>query len=225
MARSPLKDVDVGERAQLLRVAVWFGPACLFILSALWGFLAHQGVIHGWVVVALLLLGLPLTALGVLAIYHATSRASAGLVRALYAAGDIPPPRTYPNQEVLIARGRYQEAAEWFRDHLTIEPEDNEARLRLGDLLERHLEDPAGAERLYLEVRRRTPSPRHEFVAANALIELYRRLGRRDRLVVELARFADRYRGTSPAQSAARLLKELKSESQLEAGRGRTADG
>ena len=58
-----------------------------------------------------------------------------------------------------------------------------------------HLDDPAEAERLYLEVRRLQPEPGHEMRAANGLIDLYRKQGSRDRLMVELARFADRYRG------------------------------
>jgi tetratricopeptide (TPR) repeat protein len=133
-------------------------------------------------------------------------------VKTLYSAGDIPPPRTYTRQDVLIVRGKYREAAEYFRDHLTIEPDDNEARLRLADILEKHLNDPAGSERLYLEVRGANPDRGHEMRAANGLIDLYRKQGRRDRLLVELARFADRYRGTGGADAAARLLRELKAE-------------
>jgi hypothetical protein len=48
--------------------------------------------------------------------------------------------------------------------------------------------------------------------AANGLIDLYRKLGRHDRLRVELARFADRFRGTPGAAAAARLLREMKAE-------------
>jgi hypothetical protein len=68
------------------------------------------------------------------------------------------------------------------------------------------------AERLYLEVRRHAPTAGHEMRAANGLIDLYRKRGRRDRLIVELARFADRYHGTPGADAATRLLKELKAD-------------
>jgi tetratricopeptide (TPR) repeat protein len=112
----------------------------------------------------------------------------------------------------MIVRGQYREAAEYFRDHLTVEPDDNEARLRLADLLEKHLNDLAGAERLYLEVRRLQPSRGEEVRAANGLIDLYRKQGNRERLLVELARFRDRYPGTPDADAAARLLAELKVE-------------
>src|SRR2546428_2070933 len=140
-----LQDTDLADRAQLLRIAVWFGPAAFIMFTALWFFLYSKGTIPGWLCVVLIVLDLPLVALGVLGIHVGTDRASEGLVHTLYAAGDIPPPRSYPHQDVMIARGQYNEAADYFRDHLTVEPDDNEARLRLADLLERYLAHPAGA--------------------------------------------------------------------------------
>jgi tetratricopeptide (TPR) repeat protein len=204
---------DAAERAALVKIAVWFGPAAFIMLSALWFFLAKQGAIPAWVAVVMTVVDIPLVVLGVLAIHHATTRASSGLVNMMYAVGDIAPPRTYPRQDVMIVRGQYREAAEYFRDHLTVEPDDNEARLRLADLVEKHLDDPVEAERLYQEVRRREPDAGHEMRAANGLIDLYRKHGRRERLMVELARFADRYRGTPGAEAASRLLQELKADS------------
>ncbi len=209
----PLRDVDSFERVQLLRVIVWFGPACFLMLSLLWYFLQRQGVIPPWLFVVLLVLNVPFTALGILAIHFGTSRASVGLVKTLYSAGDIPPPRTYPRQDVMIVRGQYREAAEYFRDHLTVEPDDNEARLLLAEVLERHLDDASGAEQLYLDVRRRNPDRGHAMRASNGLIDLYRKQGRDGRLRVELARFRDRYPGTPGAEAAARLLAELKAVS------------
>jgi tetratricopeptide (TPR) repeat protein len=180
------------------------------MLSAAWAKLFATGAISGWLLALLIVLDVPLVVLGILGIHAFTSRASTGLVHGLYAVGDIPPPRSYPRQEVMIVRGQYREAAEYFRDHLTVEPDDNEARLRLADLLEQHLDDPAGAERLYLEVRARQPSRGEEMRAANGLIDLYRKQGNLERLLVELARFRDRYPGTPGAESAGRLLKVLK---------------
>lgn len=206
------KDVDAADRAQLLRVAVLFGPPCFIMLSVLWYFLSTKGAIPGWLVPLLVLLNLPLTGGGILLIHRATSGAATGFVRSLLSAGDIPPPRTYPNQEVLIAQGRYAEAADYFRDHLTIEPEDHAARLLLARLLETRLGDDAGAERLYLEVRNAGLPPREAGAATNGLIDLYRRTGRRDRLKMELARYADRYGGTAAGEAAARELKALKAE-------------
>jgi len=205
-----LKDIDAAERAYLLKVAVHFGPACFVILSAAWYFCVRQQWISGGVFLLLLVLNVPLTVAGIFAIHRFTSAASTGLVKAIFAAGNIPPPPTYPRQDVLIARGQYVEAADYFRDHLRIEPGDHEARLQLASLLETRLQGYEEAERLYQEIRRMQPDPRQEMRAANGLIDLYRRTGRGDRLLVELARFADRYRGTAAGDAAAREVTELK---------------
>ena len=70
-----------------------------------------------------------------------------------------------------------------------------------------------GAEALYKEVQARRPSPREEAAATTGLIDQYRRTGRRDRLIVELARFAARFRGTTAGDAARRELAELKRDS------------
>ena len=79
-------ELDAAERAQLLKIIVYFVPACFIMLSALWFFLHQRGAISSGVLVVLLVLNLPLTALGVVAIHVGTSRASVGLVKTLYSA-------------------------------------------------------------------------------------------------------------------------------------------
>lgn len=205
-----VKGPEPADGVDAFRIAIYFVPACCILLTGAWFSLLARGVISGLVFVALLLLNLPLALTGVWLINRSLRRASVTLGRALLAAGDIPPPPSYPNQDLLIAQGRYAEAADYFRDHIRITPDDVAARLRLADLLERELGDTAGAEAEYLEVRRRAGDPRAEFAATAGLIDLYRKLGRRDRLAVELARCADRYRGTRPGAAAAEELRELK---------------
>jgi tetratricopeptide (TPR) repeat protein len=194
-------------------VAVFFGPACFVMLSFLWYFFLRQQWISSGVFLLLVILNVPVTIAGIFAIHRTVGVTSTGLVKAIFAAGNIPPPPTYPRQDVMIARGQYAEAADYFRDHIRIEPADHEARLQLAQLLETRLQGHDEAERLYQEVRRMQPDPRQEMRAANGLIDLYRRTGRRDRLRVELARFADRYRGTAAGNAAARELNELKNAS------------
>src|SRR5205814_9933709 len=87
----------------------------------------------------------PITLAGVKLIYRSISGSATFLADTLTAAGNIPPPPSYPNQDVLIAQGKYAEAADYFRDHLRIDPADCDARLRLAELGERYLADPAGA--------------------------------------------------------------------------------
>jgi tetratricopeptide (TPR) repeat protein len=222
MAPSPLKDVDVAERAQLLKIVVFFSGPCFIILTALWVFLKWQGAISATTVAILEVCNIPLTAVGVWAIHRGTTRAASGFARTVLAGGNIPPPPSYPRQETLIVRGQYAEAADYFRDHLRVSPGDLEARLRLADLLERHLAGYDEAERLYVDVRREQPDPRQEMAAYNGLIDLYAKTGRRDRLKVELARFAERYRGSPQAEEAARRLAQIKAEDSPTSGSPRS---
>jgi len=203
---------DATDVIRLLRVATWFGPACFVMLSSLWYFMLNKGWISSGVFVVLLILNVPITLAGIFAIHRTVGGAAVLMVKTIYAVGDIPPPPTYPRQDLLIVRGKYAEAADWFRDHLRIEPQDHEARLRLAHLLETQLKGFDEAERLYLEIRSANPpaTPREQMSATNGLIDLYRKMGRTARLKVELARFVDRYRGSALAEGAARELKELK---------------
>lgn len=139
-------------------------------------------------------------------------RGAAGLVGNIFAAGNIAPAPSYPVAETLIVRGKFAEAAEHFRSRVRTHPQDFEARLRLAELDVAHLSEFEEAERLYKEVRDAREDPRRELAAFNGLIDLHARSGRRDRLKVELARFADRYAGTRHAQEARRRLEELKAD-------------
>jgi len=196
----------------VMRVGLYFGPACFIVLTALWFKLLVEGTISTGVFVVLLVANVPITLAGITLIYRSISGTATFVANTLTAGGDIPSPPSYPNQDVLIAQGKHAEAADYFRDHLRVDPADCDARLRLAELCERYLADPGGAEQQYLEARRGSADLRRQFAATNALIDLYRRTGRRDRLMVELARFAERYRGTPRGDAAARELKELKAE-------------
>ena len=208
-----LRDIDAVERAQFLRVLSWVGPAGLVIVGGVEIFLYSQGVLPLWILVVLLVIDGPLILGVVILVHRGTGSLAADLVNTAYAGGSLlPPPPSYARQEVMIARGQYIDAADYFRDHIRVHPEDLEARLRLATLLETHLEGFDEAEQLYLEVRRSHPDARREMAAYNGLIDLYTKRGRMDRLKVELARFADRYQGTVQAEEARRKLKDLKAD-------------
>jgi tetratricopeptide (TPR) repeat protein len=211
LAKGP-QYTDPTDALRLFRVAAWFVPACFTMLSSLWFFMLNKGWISGGVFVVLLILSLPIAIAGAIAIHRTVGGTAVLMVKTIFADGDIPPPPTYPRQDVLIVQGKYAEAADWFRDHLRIEPGDHEARLRLAHLLEMQLQGFDEAERLYLEIRDAKPpaDQREQLRAANGLIDLYRKLGRTGRLKVELARFVARYQGSPLAAGAARELKELK---------------
>jgi hypothetical protein len=206
-----MSDVDARDVTSLLRITFWFAPACILILSFFWYTLWLRGSIGGVPFGIMLVVDFPLAALGVLLINDFGSRyADAGQEDSLPIRAPRPSGPAYGQQEMHITRGEYRAAAESFRDHLTVEPHDHDARLRLAFLLESRLADEAGAETLYKQVRTRGPTPQQEAAATNGLIDLYRRNGRRDRLMVELARFAERHRGSRAGEGAARELAELK---------------
>ncbi len=198
MAKGP-QYTDATDALRLFRVAAWFVPACFTMLTSLWFFMLNKGWISGVAFAVLPILNLPIAIAGAIAIHRAVGSAAVFTVETIYAVGDIPPPP-------------YAEAADWFRDHLRIEPADHEARLQLAHLLEIRLKGYDEAERLYLEIRDAKPaaSPYQQMRATNGLIDLYRKLGRTGRLKVELARFVERYGGSPLAVGAARELKELK---------------
>jgi len=211
MAKGP-EYTDPTDLIRLRRVVLLFGCPCFVILSALWYFMLEQGWISAPVFGLLLLVNIPISAAGVIAVHRTVGNTAVFVVKTIFADGDIPPPPTYPRQDVLIVQGKYAEAADWFRDHIRIEPDDHEARLRLAMLLETYLKGYDEAERLFLQIRNAKPpgDARQQMQACNLLIDLYRKTGRTDRLVGELARFVERYRGSPQAAGAARELKELR---------------
>lgn len=211
MAKGPSYS-DPTDAIRLMRVMAWFVPACNMMLGFLWYFMREKGWIPTPLFVVLVALDLPLSVVGALAIHRVVGDTAVLMMKTMMAVGDIPPPPTYPRQDVLIVQGKYAEAADWFRDHLRIEPADHEARLQLAHLLEMRLREYDEAERLYLEVRNAQPraNPKEQLRASNGLIDVYRKSGRTGRLKVELARFVDRYHGSPLAEGAAREIKELK---------------
>lgn len=207
-----MKAFETHDTMDFARIGVLFGPPCVLILSAAWTYAFIKGAISFETYLWLLAANIPIALLGAGVIFLIVRTTSVGVAHMATAAGNISPPPSYPQQDNLIGQGKYAEAADYFRDHLRIAPEDVDARLRLADLLERHLRDIVGAEQQYLAVRRLSDEPRLDIPVTNGLIDVYRKLGRRDRLKVELARLAERQRGTTLGDGAARELRELKKE-------------
>ena len=204
-----MKAFETHDATDIARIGVLFGAPCMVILSAAWFFLLAKGFISPGTFVFLMLANIPITVGGVIAVFLAVRTTAVGVAYMATAAGNIPPPPSYPNQDLLIAQGKYREAADYFRDHIRIAPEDMDARLRLADLLERHLGDLGGAEQQFLAVRRLSNEPRLEVPVTNGLIDVYRKQGRRELLKSELARLVERQRGNALGEGAARELQEL----------------
>lgn len=212
MNRRVLTSLDAADRAQLLRFGFLLGLPALFLLSLLDVAFFARGQIGPGLLLLLLLLNVPITAVIVFLVWRLIGGTSRGLVQMVLGAGNLPPEPEHSGIESLVARGFYREAAEGYRTHLLTAPHDHAARLKLAALEQQHLQNPAAAERLYLEVRAHHPTPRQDTLATNLLIELYRSTGQRGRLMTELARYAARHRGTRAGEDAARALRELKSD-------------
>jgi len=219
MIENPLASEDAAERAQFLSFALRAGLPVCFLLCAADFFLLMKGRIGGGLFLFLLLLNVPFTIGVVLAAWKMIGGTARGFTHIVYAGGNLTPTPEHSAHESLVARGFYVEAIAAFRAHVAENPRDNLARLKLAAVYRDHANDPLAAEQLFLEVRRTQPTPQEEIFTSHMLIELYRTTGRRDRLRVELARFADRYRGTRGARAAADLLREIKTEDTDPSGR------
>lgn len=207
---------DAAERAQLLRITVLLGPAVLIIGGFTIFFLAGRKLIPSWAAVALLLL-LPYLAWRIILLVEtATDRASAGLLREIFAARAEPTRTGFSRQEALAARGRLEEAAAAYRAHLLAVPGDVTAYVALARLLAGPLGDFAGAEEAWLSARRLRPGPDWDRVITDDLIDLYQRTDQEGRLQVELARYADTQRGSRAGEAAGRRLRELKERERYE---------
>jgi tetratricopeptide (TPR) repeat protein len=210
--RTPLSARDAADRAQFLQFCVRFGVPAYVLLAIGEGMARGKGWIGPGTLFALLILNLPVIFVASGIAYGMIERTAESFTQTVLGAGNLPPEPAHSGLESLVARGLYREAVNAYQRHITDHPADNLARIKLAEVHRHHLGEADAAERLYLEVRQNKPDPRHEFLAWNLLIEHYRAAGRKDRLLVELARFADRYRGTRPGREAARSLKEMKGE-------------
>ncbi len=216
MIRIPFRSPDAAERAQFLKLFVkLLGPA--YFLLAVGEVLAYG---KDWIgpatLVLLLIANVPALLLLSGLWFSVIDTAATGIANTLYAGGNLPTSPAHSGAESLVARGMYREAAGAYSAHLVRHPTDNLARIKLAEIHRQHLREPEVAERLFHEVRRNRPEPKDEFLASNLLMELHRSTGRRDRLMVELARFADRYKGTRAGKDAARTLREMKEEMRAE---------
>jgi hypothetical protein len=211
-------DYDLADRAELVSIAIRVTPAFVVLAAALEGKAYATGTIGGLVFFILLLLDIPLGLLVAWLIWRGTELAATGFTKTVYAGGNIPRPRGFSREAALVMQGRADEAAQAYRDHLAADPADNEARLRLAELELRTRNDPAAAERAWLDARLHPLTAGQETAISNGLIDLYLRTGRRDRLKVELARFADRHAGSRAGAEAARRLRELKEEDAAASG-------
>ena len=198
-------DGHAGERAQRLQLLVYLAVPLSIIALAV-GFRLVGAT-------PLLLLFPPLgilLALGLReAIWHFSDRSASLFGRLVHSADGIPHPPGYSAEEAMAARGDYAAAAAAYRAHALANPAAVTPLFRLAEITRRHLRDTAEAERVYLEIRRRSGDPN---AAANQLIDLYRATGDRGRLMRELARYSAVHQGTPAGEAARKELHFLKED-------------
>lgn len=204
---------DAGERLSFYHAAVWVFVACTVFGIMVAYYLQAMDRIGILGAVGVLLIAWVLAAAITFGVWTMSGVVSRGIVQTMTGAGNLPPAPGFSFQESLVARGKYQEAAEAYREHLARAPDDFHARLALASLWRDHLGDPAMSERLYLETRSRHPPPSFDFAIGNALIDLYHRTGQHGRELAELARFADRFHGTPEGARAREAIARIKAGS------------
>jgi hypothetical protein len=208
-----LRDEDTGERVLRLRILGLAVASCIVFSAATAVFLHERRGVGPLAMLGIVLLGAAVGYGVGRAAWLAGELAGRGFAHVVHAAGNLPPAPGFSYQASLVARGRLTEAVEAYQAHLAQRPDDLDARLALAALLAGPLRDPAAAERAYLDARGRSPSAGFERAIGNALIDLYHATGQRGRELAELARFADRFRGTPEGDQARAALARIKLES------------
>jgi hypothetical protein len=189
-------DLDLG--------ATFFGLFVAFYLAAtLFGsVIGYRGALY-------LLVVYPVLSAALAAVAWVAIGGVGRLTGSLLAPAGTPAVPTFSAEDALIARGDLGAAAESFRTHLSRNPDDIAARMRLASLLSGPVDDRSGAEALLLAGRERDARGKHEWVLTNALIDLHRRAGRDDRLRDELLRLARQFRSTRAGEHARAEAAEL----------------
>ena len=203
---------DAGERHSFYRVAFISLASCTVFAVMVSMLLMDQKKIGLPGAGGILLIGWVTAGVITTLVWTVSGVVSRGVVQTMTGAGNLAPAPSFSLQESMVARGRYQDAASSYQEHLEQHPGDFHAQLALAALCRDHLGDAGRAERLLLEARRKEPPPNIEFAIGNSLIDLYHRTGQRGRELVELARFAARHRGTPEGVRAREALARIKAE-------------
>lgn len=202
-------NADAADRRERILALLRFAPIFLImIVAASWLLYVMDLIGRTAFTIAVLLSPIISAALslGLLGLLDGVANGFASLV---HAGGNIPPTKQYSAQDALVMQGRIGDAIASYRELVAGDPVDLDARLRLAALLAKEGNDREAAERVYLEVRELAPRPHHTATLSNGLIDLYRTMGRRDDLRLELGRFARRFAGSREGKAAAEYLARL----------------
>jgi tetratricopeptide (TPR) repeat protein len=184
-----LSRVPAGSlKGQVLFIAVLMALATIFnvvwaVITLSWVPIMAAGV--GWIFV-----------LWYAAMRFAVFDRTAGRVGKILvpSGGSTPSVNQHSNIEAMVARGRYAEAAEAYRQALAADPADLVACDQLGRLALQDLKDYELAVYAYREGEKRARDPRRRAGYALLAVGIYRdNLGDPGRAIVELSRLLNRY--------------------------------
>lgn len=200
------------ERRERILAELRYGPIFLImIVAASWLLFAMDRI--GRTAFTITVLASPVFAAAMsLAMKNLLDGVASLFVSLVHAGGNIAPTKQYSAQDALVMQGRVADAIASYRELVAADPADLDARLRLASLLAKEGNDLESAERVYLEVRARAPKAHQTAVLSNGLIDLYRTMGRRDDLKLELGRFARRFPESREGKAAAEYLARLDAE-------------
>jgi hypothetical protein len=214
MSRFTLGFKDTAERAEYLALVVRVGFPSYFIFASAQTLAFGYGYLDGLGLILLLTLDIPLVLLMAALLFQLSPPSPAPPALQVTETG-LPTHPAHTLFETLTRRGFYHDAADGYLTLLASSPEDNLARFKLAEIYRYHLDLLDRAEQVYLDIRRHNPSDEDDRRVAHLLLELYHRTGRQDRIMVELARLADRHRKTPAGENALRALKYLRAGYQL----------
>ncbi len=201
---------DSASRVQSTGLMLVVGVITYVLVAFVLTGLAAQSRISSSTFIILLVLNVFVSAGGgwvAVRVVHGSATRFASMIMA---GGNIPYTRQYSEQDALASRGDIEGAIASYRGIIASDPRDLEARLRVGALLARAGGDLAAAEQVFLEVRALAPNPQQVATLSNALIDIYQATGERDKLKVELGRFARRFPGSREGAAAAAHLERLR---------------
>lgn len=201
----PPKDTDVASTTARLRAIVLLVAPVSCVAIIVLALTGNLGA-HALWLVPVVLLGCGLLGW---TIHLFAERTAQGFLRTLLSEGGDAHAHDFSGQDALVMQGRADDAIASYEAHLAHAPRDVEAHLRFAALLARDPVHAARAVELYLAARALGPSPRQEAALSNALIDLHRASGDRERLKAELARFARRHERSVEGQRAREYLRRL----------------
>ncbi|HEY4321637.1 MAG TPA: hypothetical protein VGM77_10745 [Gemmatimonadales bacterium] len=207
---------DIERRTVVMRMGLYFMILTVAAGGALW----FRNIISTLAFIAWIALEIPASWLVGTIAWYVIHMASSGFIHVLTSAGGTPPEYGFSEQQAMVMQGRIDDAIQSYRRYIDDHPGEIEGRIRLGLLLADGRRDEAGAEESLLEARILGPGPQQESIISNALIDLHTAAGRPEALRAELARFVQRYPGSTAAAHASERLRTL--EPQAGAGQPQT---